>query len=269
MIKLPDKILPADIDTTLATYQNEVDTKTTFVEKVKSAKALFSKYNKKGNSTFDKIKEVLVEMCSGAARCGYCEDSKADEVEHIQPKDIYPELVFVWENYLYACGPCNGPKNNKFAIFEATTGTFKDITPQKGSNPVAPPSGDVVLINPRTENPMDFLILDLVDTFFFVEVHDVGTKEFKRAEYTKEILGLNSRDYLALARKNAFENYCARLLTYNTRKLEGAPDKEIQKIREGILKEHHPTVWKEMQRQYHLHDQLKSLFEAAPEALQW
>ncbi len=269
MITLPEKILPADIATALASYQTEVDGKPSFGEMVKSAKVLFSKYNKKGNATFDKIKEVLVEMCSGATRCCYCEDSKADEVEHIQPKDIYPELVFAWGNYLYACGPCNGPKNNKFAIFEAATGTFRDITPKRGSEPAPPPTGDMVLINPRTENPMDFLMLDLLDTFFFVEIHDEGTRDFIRAEYTKETLGLNARDYLSVARKIAFENYCARLQTYKTRKSEGAPNEELQKIKAGILKEHHPTVWKEMQRQHLQHAQLKSLFEAVPEALQW
>jgi hypothetical protein len=35
-----------------------------------------------------------------------------DEAEHINPKDLYLERVFDWANYLYACGPCNGPKSN-------------------------------------------------------------------------------------------------------------------------------------------------------------
>ena len=49
----------------------------------------------------------------------YCEDSVADEVEHFRPKDLYPDVVFAWRNYLYACGQCNGGKNNRFSIVRA------------------------------------------------------------------------------------------------------------------------------------------------------
>ena len=48
----------------------------------------------------------------------YCEDSVGDEVEHHRPKNLYPDHTFLWDNYLYACGPCNGPKNNRFAVFD-------------------------------------------------------------------------------------------------------------------------------------------------------
>ena len=38
-------------------------------------------------------------MCSGAERCHYCEDSKADEVEHLLPKDAYIQInVIVGKN---------------------------------------------------------------------------------------------------------------------------------------------------------------------------
>lgn len=36
---------------------------------------------------FADVRRVLDEMCSGPRRCGYCEDSCADEIEHIRPKD--------------------------------------------------------------------------------------------------------------------------------------------------------------------------------------
>lgn len=36
------------------------------------------------------------------------------------PKNMYPEKVFVWSNYLFSCGLCNGPKNNQFAVFDNT-----------------------------------------------------------------------------------------------------------------------------------------------------
>ncbi|MBX3729546.1 MAG: hypothetical protein KF858_10215 [Candidatus Sumerlaeia bacterium] len=37
----------------------------------------------------------------------YCEDSRATDIEHIRPKEHYPEVAFVWENYAYACNVCN------------------------------------------------------------------------------------------------------------------------------------------------------------------
>ena len=55
---------------------------------------------------------ALSAMCHGPRRCMYCEDSAADEVEHFRPTDLYPEFVFAWMNYLYACGPCNVRKKN-------------------------------------------------------------------------------------------------------------------------------------------------------------
>ena len=48
-----------------------------------------------------------------------------------------------------------------------------------------------------------------------------------------------------------------------------------RKIIDGIKKEAHPTVWKEMQRYYNIgkldlvDKELKKLFDDAPEALTW
>jgi len=56
------------------------------------------------------------------------EDAPADEVEHHSPKDLYPELVFVWRNYLYACGPCNRRKNNHFSIIDIQTEALVDVS---------------------------------------------------------------------------------------------------------------------------------------------
>jgi len=67
----------------------------------------------------------------------YCEDSAAVEVEHHHPKAHYPELAFAWENYLYACGPCNRPKNSKFAIFSQTGKPV--LIFRKAKDPFKPP----------------------------------------------------------------------------------------------------------------------------------
>src|SRR5438132_9320325 len=138
MLRLPDIPLPPSTQRQLTKYQNQINLKVDYAERVAAAKDRFAVYNTKDNPTFKSVKQVLTTLCSGARRCMYCEDSYADEVEHFKPKDLYPEAAFVWENYLYACGPCNGPKNNQFAVFSRSTGRFKDITRRRGS-PVVPP----------------------------------------------------------------------------------------------------------------------------------
>lgn len=270
MIQLPSKNLAQNVVDELALFQALIDKKATFSEQVTEAAKLFKQKNIKSNKTFRALKKVLIDMCSGARRCAYCEDSVADEVEHFSPKNIYPSLTFVWSNLLYACGPCNGPKNNQFAVFALLTGLFTDVTPpRKNPNPQPPIEGEAVLIHPRQENPLDFLILDISDTFFFSPIDDENTKEYERAVYTIDILGLNSRSYLVEARENAFDNYIARLSYYKTQLDINTSTKELNKIKAGILKEHHPTVWQEMKRQCLAHPRLKILFEAVPDALNW
>lgn len=258
----------------LSEFQSEIDCLPDFSEKVEKAKKLFPQKNKKGNSTFNDVKKTLTLMCSGARRCMYCEDSVGDEVEHIKPKTLYPEKCFDWNNYLYACGTCNGPKNNNYAIFD-TNGGFVNISPAKGQTPTQPPAGTDVLINPRIDNPLDYCILDLKNTFKFVVVA-TDFKEKKRAEYTfNEVLRLNEREYLRKARQNAYENFKSRLHRYCDRKAKTAAQDELIKIIDGIKTEAHPTVWKEMQRYKNngwlssVDTELDAMFDECPEALSW
>lgn len=178
MIKLSDNIFPAqDVLDKLKEYQDEIDALATFAERSQKAKKSFSGKNTNKNKYFNAIKEKLIEMCSGARRCVYCEDSVGDEVEHIRPKDFFPESCFVWENYVYACGNCNGPKNNKFAIFTDDKDDFYDVRLNIGAEP---PKGKDAMINPRNESAMDYCMLDLRDTFKFVIIKSTGTKEHKK-----------------------------------------------------------------------------------------
>jgi uncharacterized protein (TIGR02646 family) len=213
-------------------------------------------------------------MCSGAQRCVYCEDSKGDQVEHIRPKDFYPEWCFVWENYVYACGDCNSPKNNKFAVFRNDSGEFYEVDRNPDSEP---PLGEDVMINPRNENAMDYCMLDLRGTFKFVIIKSPGTKEHKKADYTfNEILRLNDqRESLRKGRKLAYGNYRARLDSYTKQKKAGANQTTLDNMIDEIKSEAHPTVWKEMQRYFSkgflpdFDQYLHNLFEESPEALNW
>ena len=279
MIELRKDIVPsAEVIKKLQEFQDTIDAESGFAKKTAKAKAMFASKNTKANSTFNEVKKCLTQMCNSTKRCVYCEDSVADEVEHIYPKDLYPEKCFSWENYVYACGPCNGPKNNKFAIFKKSGNTFIEVNPPKGTAPAQPPEGESALINPRTESPLEFAILDLANSFKFYPLPNISARNKKKADYTfNEVLRLNheEREPLRQARENAYSMYKARLFEYVTKATANAPVARLNKLKDNILKENHPTVWKEMQRYYQLNllngidSELKQLFDKAPEALTW
>lgn len=265
---LPDLPLPAAAAAQLVTYQAEIDRLGTFAERVASGKQLFKARNRKGNATFDLVKKVLTEMCSGARRCAYCEDSAADEVEHVHPKHFYPDRVFVWRNYVYSCGPCNGPKGSRFAVFPAGPGSQVELV-QSVHALSPPPAGVPGLIDPRAEDATQFLALELRDTFYFVERAPAGTVEHERARYTIDVLGLNKREILPRARRAAYLDYCAHLRQYIAVRSEGGDAAELTRLEREILTRQHPTVWSEMKRQHASLPKIAPLFAEAPEALSW
>ncbi|WP_346895564.1 hypothetical protein [uncultured Roseibium sp.] len=266
MLHLSDPNLPARVSAKLAEYQDEIDEVENYAERVTLGKSRFSSRNTTTNATFRVVRARLSEMCSGAQRCVYCEDSVGDEVEHIKPKDLYPEDVFRWPNYIYACGPCNGGKNNKFAVINQ--GNLVIVTRPRGA-PITPPSlGDPAFINPRTEDPLAFLTIDLLGTFLILPCEGLDPVAESRAKFTIEVLNLN-RDLLLDARQNAFGGYRARLLEYRHRRDDGADVNELNALRDDLLATPHPTVWAEMKRQAPFIPTLQDLFEAVPEANEW
>lgn len=222
MIRLPNLALPKGTADKLATYQSDVDAMPTYPKQVAAAKSLFKSRNTQDNSVFKVVREKLTSLCGEAGRCCYCEVSQPDEVEHVWPKDLYPERAFVWENYTYSCGTCNGPKNNQFAVFVGWSTRPLEVSRKPDDPVVPPPSGSPVLINPRTENPLDFMELDLEDTFRFEPIADEGTREYERAAYTIRILRLNERDMLKRARRNAYVAFRALLRDYREQRDNGA-----------------------------------------------
>ena len=117
-------------------FQSELSSVTPFSARVVEAKSMFSSKNRKTNPVFRDVRATLDRMCQGARRCMYCEDSLADEVEHVRPKNFFPDQTFVWENYLYACGPCNGPKSDQFMAILSKVQRFSNGLPNN-SNPRA------------------------------------------------------------------------------------------------------------------------------------
>jgi 5-methylcytosine-specific restriction endonuclease McrA len=269
MILIRRRSLPREAREGLARYQAEIDAIATYPAKVEHAKSRLEARNNSRNRVFRVVRETLRLMCPGPLRCMYCEDSRADEVEHFQPKDLYPELVLIWKNFLYACGTCNGIKSNQFAVIQTGTPHHLVVTRMHGGPVVAPPRGRAALINPRVEDPLQFFQLDLRDTFEFVPIDPIGTEGYERADYTLRVLGLNDRDDLISARQSSYEAFVSHLDRYIHRRDQGASHRVLARIPKAIRRSHHQTVWYEMKRQHARISQIRPLFAAAPEALDW
>lgn len=95
------------------------------------------------------------------------------------------------------------------------------------------------------------------------------SQEFERASYTIQILRLNQRDYLPVARREAYESYKSRLLEYVRMRDAGADNSSLGLLIAAIKRMQHPTVWSEMSRQRDWVPELTHLFGLAPEALTW
>jgi len=269
MLQLSKTSLPRHTREELRGFQQRIDALPNYEARVQSAKTLFPQKNRADNPTFKSVRKTLSQMCSGAQRCAYCEDSSADEVEHIKPKDLFPESTFVWPNYLYACGPCNGRKNNHFAVLLYGTGNLVDVTRRVGEPIIPPTRGRPACINPRRENALVFMELDLVDTFYFLPSAPLGSIEYVRADYTITVLRLNERDLLPAARREAYLSYRARLVEYIEKRNAGRSKKRLDDLVKALKRMGHPTVWAEMKRQQGLIQELRDLFATAPEALAW
>lgn len=262
MIRMQPRELPAKALAELMDLQREVDSLPTYPERVSAAVELWP--SKRRRKVFDLIEKELGVMCSGPKRCMFCEDNGAYQIEHFRPKSLYPGLVYAWANYLFACGQCNAPKSNRFAIFSAGGAVLEIV--RTDNEPESEPS---VLLDPRQDEPMDYLWLDLSGTFRFEPIHASGTLGHDRADVTIRWLGLNERDELVVARGNAYDDYLARFERYVTNKRSNADVDTLQRLRRSIERSTHITVWREMQRQHEKIANLRALFEEAPEALGW
>lgn len=278
MLKITDRTLKADAQETLNTLQSEIDAQASYSAKVTAAdKAWKAKRSTKVKSdAIDEVRKTLASMCVGPVRCAYCEDSLADEIEHIRPKAFFPDLTFRWANYLFACGPCNGPKRSRYGVIN---GDVVDEFIRKRGDDVSPPqAGPSALIDPRMEDPLDFFELDLGGeapdgsdvpaTFMFLSNELTSLGNQARATFSIDVLGLN-REVMRVARQNAFTGFRARLREYAEEKEQGAAPERLIYLRDNILATPHLTVFAEMRRQQNFLPSIRALFERAPEATLW
>lgn len=267
MIRVTDPGLDRKTEERLDAHQRDVDAQPTWAARVAHAESLYQRVGRGDRAPFREVHAALRGMCCGNARCMYYEDAPAGEVEHVWPKSLYPERTFHWKNLLYACGACNRPKSNRFLLFAPPGSTVEHDAARRSRGAVAapPPDGDALLLDPRWDDPLEFLQLDLRGTFWFVPRAPQGSRAHRRAEYTVELLGLNRRDVLVEGRRLAFRHHLNALRQYVTERDPG--ERAVQ--REVIARGNHATVWAEMKRQRAAIPRLGELFSAAPEVLDW
>jgi uncharacterized protein (TIGR02646 family) len=297
MIRLNSETLSTSSQKFLKDRQSDIDGQKDFEGQAKRADQLWgNKGSKAAKRAFSEIKEKLIGMCVGTELCNYCENNEAADIEHIYPKKIFPEKAFQWENYLLACKKCNTThKQEKFFVFDpAGSATVQDVKPPRGQY-LAPPNDDAAFIDPRIDDPMEYLWLDLTPgapTFFFREKGKEGSRTFLKAQKTLEILQLNERNALPEQRKSAAIYYLSLLRKYievkeaadfgelkkalddfrevdETNSLQSEKEQIQQSIQQEILQHAHPTVWYELIRQRENLPHTQQLFQQAPEALAW
>jgi uncharacterized protein (TIGR02646 family) len=245
----------------LATFQHEVDPGSSYRAQVEAAAAAWKK--RRRGRVMRTIRAMLRAMCSGVRCCMFCEVPAASHVEHFRPKGRYPELAFAWANFLYSCSLCNERKGSVFKILRPDGGIVRLSARRR-----APPAGEPLLLDPRHDDPLAFLELDL-GTGLFLERHPRGSVGFKRAAFTVEALGLNDREDLAEMRRTMLLTYSALLGRYVSRQRAGAEQRELDRLVMAIRRNNHRAVWEEMKRQRGGIPVLLELFSAAPEALVW
>ena len=149
-----------------------VDNKTTWTQNLLDAIATYGDYNKipeseksrlLSNYRHKSIQNAL--FTSSHHKCAFCEckpgESSHIEVEHFEPKSLYPALAFEWDNLLPSCRKCNETKSD----FDTHT------------NPI---------INPAIENPEELL------TYTFLRIKPLaGSGQEHKAQQTIDVCNLN------------------------------------------------------------------------------
>ena len=256
-------------------------------------------WTKRKNQQADKpiwaeIEENLADAHPRKGLCQYCEFDRHAPTEHVFSKKHYPNRAFRWVNYLKICTKCNSEyKGDSFAVFNpAGSATHFDLPITRGTYP-EPPNDDAVLIQPRLENPQDFMLLDLT-TGKFIANFGTDDRGKAKAKYTIDLLHLNTDDVLLRHRKKAYFQYANKLETYSKIKVSVDFNSLLAALpmsKQVIVKQNNdfytektrllnvfendikddlfPTVWAEMKAQRALFSHLNDCFQQNPETLTW
>lgn len=256
-------------------------------------------WKKRKNRNTDKpiwaeIETKLTDAHPRKGLCQFCEFDRQSPIEHFYPKKHFPNKAFNWENYFRICTKCNSEyKGDKFGVFNPRGSAIVFELPiTKGYYPT-PPTEDAVLINPRTENPQHFMMIDL-STGIVLPTIGINERDNIKAKYTIELLHLSTDDVLLRHRRKAYFNYAQKLVEYAAIKLatnfstllavlpttkhiivKQEIDFEQEKIRllrvweTDIKDDPFPSVWLEMIQQRLFLSHINQIFEDNPETLLW
>ena len=113
----------------------------------------------------------------------FCSGSESSDVEHYRPKAVFPLLAMTWENYLWACTPCNRAKSNQFPVAE-------DSSP--------------ALLNPLDENVWNYFYIDSFGNL--TPVWDIQLDDYNfRGKETASVIGLD-RQALQESRRSRMDD---------------------------------------------------------------
>ncbi|MYB47908.1 MAG: hypothetical protein F4X72_01305 [Dehalococcoidia bacterium] len=106
--------------------------------------------------------------------CGYCEEIERGQVDHFRPKSKFPELVYEWSNWVFACNACN-------SIFK------RDKWPEDGYvDPCA---------SSRQERPENYFQFDL-QTADLIPRSGLSGKQLRMARQTIRDISLNEHFHI-------------------------------------------------------------------------
>ncbi|MFP3708148.1 hypothetical protein SB783_29440 [Paraburkholderia sp. SIMBA_009] len=189
------------------------------------------------------LDDLLAAVSPPGKACFYCERDRYRDIDHVRPKRHYPEQCFVWGNYIYACTICNQDyKKDTYAVFDITGAIVKFDRSLPFSSLV--PAGDHVLIDPRSEDPLNFLRLDL-STGRFTAIGNA--RSVLRGEFTRELFDLNETTLarIRVAAYETFKHYLMKFQVANQANDNAATQRVLNEIRDLP----HPTVLVEMRLQ--------------------
>jgi uncharacterized protein (TIGR02646 family) len=243
MLKTPSIFPRKGILNHLRQQQALIDCQKTYEQRVRMSKTkwLQKKKSNAHKTAFQGIEKTLKKLAIGTSSyCNYCESNLGTSIEHVFPRGLFPHKTFDWNNFLWACKQCNGVyKHAQFQLFksEYSSDTIDLI---KDYSFVPPPNDDAVFINPRTENPLTYLQLNLSNAHYEPISKDRDSRAYKKAFYTLETLQLNRRKGLLADRMQTIAALEAML---------DHPPMTREVLVQAISHMKHPTILREIERQ--------------------
>ena len=116
---------------------------------------------------YDNLKYVFGGLCA------YCEEITKGEVDHFRPKSQFPDLVYSWSNWLFACHECNQAESSYWPA-----GGYVD--PCEMSRP---------------NRPEHYFLFD-TQTGFILPNGSLTPRRRQKAQRTIDDLGLNDLQHL-------------------------------------------------------------------------